>query len=158
MRKTRVTIPFATCPATLPIVSLYLANGEVWHAAIDSGSECTVFNAEFVRKNAGDFTADNQEVKTTLIGVASETVVNVEKKLASVTIKDKDGAEVRMKMKGVSVDLSKLCDRFSESYGKQYNLQAIIGSDVMRDFKAIIDLGRMSIRIMVPVDIPAKTA
>ena len=86
MRKTRVTIPFATCPATLPIVSLYLANGEVWHAAIDSGSECTVFNAEFVRKNAGDFTADNQEVK------------------------------------------------------------------------AIIDLGRMSIRIMVPVDIPAKTA
>ena len=124
---------FENVDTTIPIIR-YKLNGEVCYAVVDSGSEQTVFDASFVRKNMESFSIRTDEDNRMSLSGVSPHCADVACQYASTTIDL--GRNKVIAVEGILMPLDHLSDHF-DNHG--LHLSLLLGADVLSDNNAKID-------------------
>lgn len=140
MFKNKVGVPFMACASEIPLITFRLDNGTEGVAVVDTGSEQTVFDSAFIKENDDCFKF--KEGRTySLIGIATES----EAMAVSIATSFHFGGET-IEIAGVSADMSSLRSHFKKSYGDQFDIVAIFGSDMMLKLGTKIDFIKKEIK------------
>ena len=128
------------CASEIPLITFRLDNGTEGVAVVDTGSEQTVFDSAFIKENDDCFKF--KEGRTySLIGIATES----EAMAVSIATSFHFGGET-IEIAGVSADMSSLRSHFKKSYGDQFDIVAIFGSDMMLKLGTKIDFIKKEIK------------
>ena len=96
-------IPFVDCASNVPFVKFYIHGGEECYAILDSGSESTIFDMDFIKSHKKQFKTEITDNKVTLVGVGTA----VERPIIDVSVDVTfDEAGISYPAKGHIVDLS----------------------------------------------------
>lgn len=150
MPKRKITIPFIECPSEITIVRFALGTVKGL-AVIDSGSEMTIFDKAFIDANAEEVLISPSESSLNITGVSSKAS-NVKNKCASANLRFEahDGSELPLRVDGNVINLSPLRESFMNTYGEQYALDMIIGSDTLRGLRGSIDYNKGTLTLRAP--------
>lgn len=124
--KKEIKIPFVENESCVPVIKFTLGNGITGYAVIDTGSESTVFDKDFVKSNKSEFSIEATKNKIKMIGV-SDNSGELPVIYASANVKL--GSD-ELVMNGMLFTLVHLEDNLG------FKPAALIGSDVLNDLGA----------------------
>ncbi len=149
--KNKAEIAFInTCESDIPLVSFSLEEGgERYLAIIDTGSELTLFDYSFVKKNQDYFVDVQNDGEYNVVGVSDNKSIHVSEKSTNFIFKDVNDEDKEIPLLGLSTDLSDLSNRFMNTYGDEFNIVALIGSNEMRKLGCVIDFVKENISLNI---------
>lgn len=121
-----------------PIIEMTINNQKTW-VLLDTGSDITIVNIDSKDKY-GFTTYVNDESRYQVPGFGSE-----KNQLHQVRNCDLKFGDTHLKRKVYAFDISNITNSIKVRTGK--NVTAIIGSDMMRDYGFVIDLGNKSVEM-----------
>lgn len=134
------SVPFLNTADSIPVVRFCLADGTEGICIIDTGSELTVFDSQFVLDYVDNFRIRKTKSKINIVGmqlnneaalVYTNTAVCFEKtwnKTNALPIKH-----------ALILNLNNLSGHIKDTEGNEVSVSAIIGSDVLSKHKTKID-------------------
>lgn len=130
----KVKIPFVKNKSRVPVIKFRLKGGKEGYSVVDTGSESTVFDMQFVKKNKSCFDVEITEDKMNLVGLtdSSETPLIY----ATTHVCFRECPEADITVKGIVMDLS----RISPNIG--HPTAALIGGDVLTKIRAKVNYDR----------------
>ena len=149
MKHQTIVIPFVSCPSEIPMVEINFRSGKCI-AAVDSGSEQTVFDQGFADMHKDDFVSVKTEKTICLKGIAVDTATAVTDTTGQIHLRDITGMMHPVPLKGIMADMTGLANSFREQYGEQFEFFALIGSDVLKEWGAVIDLRKNVLKLRIP--------
>lgn len=138
-------IQFKKLKVNAPIVKIKIDDGIEGYAVIDTGSEFTVFDKRFVKRNRKVFEVakNNSEFRTISLDGQSEPIT-----FASASSKITfDNSTKTCLVNGIISDLSAIIDHVHEQCGKEYNIIMLIGYDILSEIRAVIDLDKNTMEV-----------
>jgi hypothetical protein len=130
----KVKIPFVKNKSAVPVIRVRLNNGKEGYAVVDTGSESTMFDMQFVKKNKNYFEIQTTDSKMNLIGMSSSAEVPLIRATTHLRFRESPDADV--KANGLVVDLSHLTD----NVGRQVAM--IIGSKLLAQVRGKVNYDR----------------
>lgn len=131
----QLTIPFRKSRVKIPLVDIFIEGAEEnLSAIVDTGSESTIFDTDFV---------DEYGLLTTNSWDMSLADLKGEDK--PITIKEVDtyiafgDEEVKLHVTGISADLSGVKDHIKNKYKEPTRITCILGNDFLRKYKTKIN-------------------
>ena len=131
-------IKFIDIKSEVPIVRFMLHDGTEGYAIIDSGSEITSFDTEFVKKNKEQVTIHKTESKMNIVGLNDNVNTPVTKLDAIIMFSDDGLTQVHIK-DAMIYRLDVINANLKMTYKIDIKITAIIGSDVLSQTNAILD-------------------
>lgn len=126
-------IPLRFRKSKVPLVTFRLADGEVYYAIVDTGSEISLLSADLKDK------IETREIESSanLVGVNGKTGYKqlLEGTAKPVFVTPDEGYE----LKGLLYDLGSLSNHFKDSKGNMVSISALIGGDFLKRYNAKID-------------------
>lgn len=133
-------IRFVDMPSEVPVVKFYLGDGTCGFAIVDTGSELTTFDADFVKEHKKQFRVSMTKDKISMIGLGSETEQHALNTDVVLTMTDTDGSDVCVRIRhGVLFHLEHIRDVLNQQYGIDISVDAIFGSDMLNKYEAKIN-------------------
>lgn len=137
----RISIPFLGESSEVPFVWFSLANGVAGCALVDTGSESTIFDLNFVRAFKDQFKINKTKNKINFVGISKgseQPIVNVNCKVY-LSGKNEFSAE------GILSDLSYVKAHLHSNF--DIELSAIFGSDFLNSIGAKINFKKRKLEI-----------
>ena len=134
-------IPLRFCKSKVPLVTFRLADGEVHHAIVDTGSEISLLSADLKDR------IETREIESSanLVGVNGKSGY---KKLLEGKVNPKFvTADEEYELKGLLYDLGSISNHFKDRKENTINISAIIGGDFLKKYNAKIDYEKSVITI-----------
>lgn len=135
----RVKVPFIKQSPLVPMVRIFLPGGTAGWAIVDTGSESTLVDKEFVKNNKELFKTEHTRDKINFIGIDSKSssphpIVNLEGSIAFY----QDQKEIFFhKIEAILSDLSTVSGYTKQNYGVEPS--AILGSDFLQTIHAEVN-------------------
>lgn len=129
--KERVKVAFEEVNTAVPIVKIRLSNNSEGFAVVDTGSESTVFDKDFVKKSKNNFDIKITKEKINLVGVAQNNETPII--YAATEVFFGNDTMYRFGMKGMVISLANLKDNLG------FVPAAIIGSDLLEALDSKLD-------------------
>ncbi len=132
-------IQFASTHTTVPIALFRTVTGSTGYAIIDTGSESTLFDVEFMKNNRKAFTVRKTKSKINFIGVNDKSehpILNV-----SGTVMFAD--DTPFKIKGMVADLTSIRNHIKQKLS--LDVAAVFGSDFLKTAGAEIKFNDQTI-------------
>jgi hypothetical protein len=126
-------IPFVECGSDVPVIKFTLDDGTIGYGVVDTGSESTVFDKDFVKANKQSFKVEITSNKMGVVGVSDKMDVPIVKVCGPLYFKD-----VRCTVNAVMMPLTHLTSHF-ENIGVKLTISALFGSDMLKYLNAGID-------------------
>ena len=127
-------IKFIECPSEVPIVKFTLGNGAEGFGVVDTASETTVFDKDFVKENKDAFHIKLSDEMTNVVGINNSKPVQIRTVVTKATL---DGTGYSME--GMAFEVRHLSGHFKTMYDMDLNIELIIGSDFLKQYNAIIN-------------------
>lgn len=143
MTKKNIKIPFIDCKSDIPLIELSLKNGKVCYAVVDTGSESTVFDTQWVRANKEQFDIQLTDKKMVMVGMKEKTTVPIIFSTADFFPK---GTDCKIPLCGMIAELSNIENHF-EVNSSPVSVVALIGSDTLTALNATLDFQNQEIII-----------
>lgn len=129
----QLTIPFRKSRVKIPLVDISIGDEEEKLSAIvDTGSESTIFDTNFVEEY-GLITTDSWNM----------SLANINGEGDPVTIRSVDTLisfnDVKFQVKGISVDLSGVKNHIEKKYKEPTRIAVILGDEFLKKYKAKIN-------------------
>ena len=118
----------------VPIIKFKLIGGKEGYGIVDTGSESTAFDLQFVKKNKALFTIETTDKTMNLVGVSHNNDTQVIYATAHITFKESPDADI--KIKGLVLDLSHITSSIGHSPA------ALFGSDTLSKIRAKVNYDR----------------
>lgn len=129
-------VSFQKFQSDVPIIKFSLPSGVEFNALIDTGSESTVFDADFVSKNSNQFSSDAEHAMS-LVGLGGDIVHTVKNVSTTLILNHK-----KFLISGITTDLSNVNNHIHMIY--DVNVSLILGCDILKQFGAILDFREQS--------------
>lgn len=125
------TIPFLNKTTSVPIVPFSLVNGVEAYAILDTGSEVTVYDMQFVKRNRDVFETKEDSYKTKLTNVTQdgEEVPYIQTK-TKLILRDSDESFKEKVVPGMVLNLSHINTHLKDT-GEDLIISAIFGADML---------------------------
>ena len=147
MRK--YTLPFHETKGIIPIVEVGMGDGKRFYAIVDTGSESTLIDKRFKKTFPGVVKSHKVVGKTNYHGISGEVETVLVEAVIQLPMKTVDGEAEPLEMKCFVNDLSSLSAHYKKIYGFDGEFMMLLGSDVMRQLGAVIDLGKDRLTLKV---------
>lgn len=143
-------IPFIDIKTAIPVVRLYLDDNTMFYGIVDSGSDTTVFDLEFVKNNKDKFSINKTTMKVEYTGInSSETMPVIQ---AKTFIYNSPEDTNRILVSGEILNISSAMNSFEKTYNIRPD--AIIGSELLKELDAKIDYENRE--LVIKHDLPSK--
>lgn len=135
-------ISFVECSSGVPIIRFVLSDGTEGYALVDTGSDPTMFDKNFILQHKKSFRLVDGE-NITMIGLYAEDK-NLDKHITTtITIGD-----IKIDIPdGMIVDLSIVHDAIKAADDNPIRISAIIGCDTLLQYGVSVDFDKKVIRI-----------
>ena len=137
--KERIKIPFVENKSVVPVVRFTLDSGATGCAVIDTGSESTVFDKDFVLQNKKSFRIEVTENKISLVGVMENNEAPIVYGTSSVEFAGQPG--FKLDMQGMIIPLKNIESNLG------FPPAAIIGSDILNKLGAKLNFKRKTMTL-----------
>lgn len=136
----KISVKFVTFESKVPIVEV--RSGEfAFHALVDTGSESTLFDPEVTRK--GTVKPVKTGKKMDFVGLSGKT----QRQEILAVHDDFVIGNQPVNIFGLLSDLSSLRGHIKEMYGKEMPIHAILGSDFLKHYDAILDFEEQTMNL-----------
>ena len=132
----RIKIPFVKQSPLVPMIRIFLPGGTGGWAIIDSGSESTLIDKEFVRKHKEFFKFERTRDKINFVGIDSKSPHHIVNAKGSIAFYQ-DTEIFFHKIEAIVSDLSNVTNHTKENFDVE--IAAIIGSDFLKELNAEIN-------------------
>lgn len=130
LRKQKCKMKFIDSNRDIPVVELKFRDEVSGYAVVDTGSEYTVFESDFVTKNREIFSLEYTEEYMQVINVSSEKVIPIINASASISVDDQE-----LNLSGIKNDM-----HLSVTVnGEKRPIITVIGNDFLTEYRANID-------------------
>lgn len=129
-----IKIPFVKTGSKIPVVSIILENGDETYALLDSGSESTLIDKDFILDNKSVFKVKRPKAKVSYIGLSNTSELPVVNAETMVKFGNNDES---IKIFGEVFEFKFICSSFKETYNCSPKI--LIGSDTLETYNAKID-------------------
>lgn len=135
-------ISFVECSSGVPIIKFVLSDGTEGYALVDTGSDPTMFDKNFILQHKKSFRLVDGE-GITMIGLYAEDK-NLDKHITTtITVGD-----IKIDIPdGMIVDLSIVHDAIKTADDSSIRITAIIGCDTLLQYGVSVDFDKKAIRI-----------
>lgn len=127
----RIRTPFCDIKSEIPIISVTLSNGEKTLALVDSGSETTLIDKDFIVKNRKVFKVSKSKDTGTLTGLNSKNEYVV---VLADTYIQLEGTKQYFPLHGTIYPMDFVVKSLKECYGIEPKI--LIGSDTLHEYNA----------------------
>lgn len=133
-------IKFLELPFNVPIVEFSLDNGNKGYAIIDTASEVTTIDKNFVLENKREFRVRKERKNVTMVGVNGETAVPVVKSSGLLGFHAHPAEHVRLEMTdALTCSLRAIALNIKSQYECDLDIAIILGSDFFARHQAKIN-------------------
>lgn len=141
-------IKFVDLAFDVPIVKFSLGNGVESYAILDTGSEVTTIDKEFVLNNRNEFTVTHTREKINLVGMTSEKEHPVVYARTKFLFFDKPEEKLPCTVERAMVmPLTNITENLKKQYRFSGEIGAIFGCDVFLALNAKIDFKNKTLNI-----------
>ncbi len=134
-----VRVTFVESQSEVPIVK-FSRNGREMYGLVDTGSESTLFDDSVVDDGTIPC-VDGMDTEMNLVGMNGSTGRRPMRGVSAYV--DMDGN--RVKVAGLSTDLSPFSNHLADTYGENLKIDAVFGSDILSWYGAKIDFANREI-------------
>jgi len=131
-------IKFIDIKSDVPIVRFMLHDGAEGYAIVDSGSEITSFDTEFINNHKDQVTVHKTESKMNIVGLNDNISTPVTKLDAAIMFSSDGISKVHIK-DAMIYRLDVINFNLRLTYKTDIKISAIIGSDVLSKIRAVLD-------------------
>lgn len=149
-------IPFIDFSGQLPLVRLFLENGEQGYALIDSGSESTILDPIVMKDYPGLVISSTIVGHQNNVGFAGKANVKVVRANLHLPFNSTPKKQFDIILNCSVADLSSISSRIEQRFGVTGNLLIILGCDFLTAVAAKIDMKRRLLSFIPPVLDSAK--
>lgn len=136
----KISVKFVTFESKVPIVEV--RSGEfAFHALVDTGSESTLFDHAVVNKGGAVSIDTGKEMD--FVGLNGKT----KRQEIKAVHEDFIIGNQPVNIFGLLSDLSSLRGHIKEMYGKEMPIHAILGSDFLKHYDAILDFEEQTMNL-----------
>lgn len=133
-------INFLKLPFDVPIVEFSLDNGAKGYAIIDTASEVTTIDKDFVLENKKEFHVKKERKKITMVGVNGETAVPIIKSSGFLGFQTHPAGYIQLEMTdAITYSLRAITQNIKSQYECDLDIAIILGSDFFTKHQAKID-------------------
>lgn len=144
----KISSQFIEMDIDVPVIQFKLENDIEFNAIIDTGSEQTIFDSDFVKNSNDGFSVYQTNLDFQVTGIAStqkEQTVSIV--VTTLTVEDyKTGFTSSVKLSGIKMPI-----RHIAAYSKLHTISAIIGTDFLRQYSAKLDFKNKELMLNVDV-------
>jgi len=142
----RIRVKFESEKSDIPIIKILFGERKECYALLDTGSEQSLFDNEFVKQNKLLFEIDQRQEMLEMKGL---TETNNTPVLSWITLfRVGEGKESRViPAEGVVFDLSHISDHLVNAYDEDIKIVAILGNDFLSRYNVIIDYEKREITL-----------
>ena len=141
-------VRFVDSAFDIPIVKFSLGNGVESYAILDTGSEITTFDKDFILNNRAEFQILHTKEKINLVGMATEKEQPVIHAGTKLYFSDKSGeSSVCNVSEAMVMSLAIINENLKKQYLFAKEITAIIGCDVFLTLNAKIDFKNKTLNI-----------
>lgn len=144
-------IPFIDFSGQLPLVRLFLKNGEQGYALIDSGSESTILDPIIMKDYPGLVISSTIIGQQNNVGFAGKANVKVVRANLHLPFNSTPKKQFDIILNCSVADLSSISSRIEQRFGVSGNLLMILGCDFLTAVEAKIDMKKRHISVIPPV-------
>jgi hypothetical protein len=126
----RIKIPFVKQSPLVPMVRIFLPGGTGGWAIIDTGSESTLLDKEFVKNNKDYFKFKKTQEKINFVGIDSKNSHPIINAIGSIAFYQ-DELIVFHKLEAIVSDLSNVISHTKQNFDVETS--AILGSDFLKE-------------------------
>lgn len=134
-------IKFVKVTNGIPVIRFFTENSsKEQYAILDTGSEISMFDSNFVKSAKKEFNIKVTEHKINMIGVGADSNVPIVNCAGKVKLKCEGDNIYFLEFDNAMVfALDKLSNHITNEKGKQITVSAIFGNDLLNTIKAKID-------------------
>lgn len=135
MVRKKIKIPFVDYSSSVPLIKYRLENGSEGIAILDTGSELSLFDDEYVRRHRDQFSLEYTDEIIDIVGIQSRN----EKAVINATAIVSTNGHI-VKLTGMMLSMSHITETIrTNSVRKDICISAMVGSDVLSKLNAKID-------------------
>ena len=131
MRK-KISVPLVEFESKVPVIKLILGDRELF-ALADTGSESTLFDENL--KEIKGIKKKHLNSDMSFVGLQGKT----DDKRITILSSDFGLGEDKIRIGGISADLSSISDHFKRSYNSDISISVLLGCDFLEAYDAVID-------------------
>ena len=126
-------IKFIEHELDIPVVQFFLDDGTEAYAIIDSGSEQTLFDSNFVHQHRNSIlTSVGFDIRIVGMSSAKNVIADIGK--AVLAFPDSDETFIALEVSGLCVDISHIHDSMKVRSGNTPRISALLGSDFLSKY------------------------